>query len=192
MEEELKELEATLESFYDEVDRRKSTFCPNTSKRFLEAYEEYELTTDSFLTVEQYVDFLVLHYVTDNWNNPAKFLWKRIPKAMKKEKDLVATWEIGQLLFTSKYLEAATKINEFKSGKLHAWLKVGYRYIMYKLIQKAYDNIDKETMKVLMGFKDSKEQKAYETHFEKEIKPNGKSVDIQYLYPLLCRTSGNL
>jgi hypothetical protein len=58
------------------------------ANELLGLYEEYEITHPSYMEIDEYVDFMVLHYITDNWNNNAKFLWKRIPSVMKKDKKL--------------------------------------------------------------------------------------------------------
>ena len=173
MDEEAKTLQGQLESFYSAVEEAKS-FDPELAQNFLEAFEEFEITIDGYMKPEQYVDFMVLYFVTDNWHNPAKFLWKRIPTAMKKDKMLVSVWDIGKLLFQSKYLEAAKKISSFKLGKLSEFLAAGYRYHMQRLIEQAYANIDDKTYRALMGFTSAKQQKEYQTHFDEELRHKGK------------------
>ena len=174
MDEELKQLEVSLSSYYETVERLGSNFDSELALTFLETYEEFEITTDNFPTPEQYTDLMILYFVTDNWHTPAKMLWKRIPAAMKKDKSLIGIWEIGKLLFTSKYAEAAVKINEFKSSKLAIWLKAGYKYIIHKLVIQAYENIDDATYQTLLGLKTKKEQTEYMEYFDKEVKPRGK------------------
>ncbi|CAI2380092.1 unnamed protein product [Moneuplotes crassus] len=171
MEEEIKTLEAQIQSFYDTVRDAGSTFDPELAKEFLETFEEFELSIDSFLSLEQYIDLMVLYFVTDNWRNPAKFLWKRIPKAMKKDKALVQVWEIGKCLFQYKYPEAAQAIRDFKGGNLSDYLRSGYYHIMNGFINQAYQNIDDDTYRLLMGFSSAKEQKAYLSYYNKEVQP---------------------
>ena len=173
MDEELKEIQAQIESLYSYIENPNNSYSPEVAETMLKAYEEYEITIDSFLKVDEYVDFLVLHYITDNWGNTAKFMWKRIPDQMKKEKSLKAAWEIGQLLFKSNFIEAATKINVFSFGRLSAWLKSGYRFLMHKIINKMYSNIDDDTFRALMGLANAKEQKEYMDVYEVEVKPTG-------------------
>mmetsp|Transcript_42964 Transcript_42964/g.50390 ORF Transcript_42964/g.50390 Transcript_42964/m.50390 type:complete len:211 (-) Transcript_42964:36-668(-) len=179
MEEELKELEATIESLYCHIEQCGSKFNKEVAWRMLEAFEEYEITIGTNLKPEQYVDFLVLYYITDNWGNPAKFLWKRIPDVMKKDKDLRATWDIGKLLYTSNFFEAVGKINDFGSGKLSSWLKSGYKYYMHQLINKMYAVIDDATFRALMGLKDAKEHKEYLAYYEAEVKPNEEDTSSE-------------
>ena len=125
------------------------------------AFEELEITDDVIKTPEVYADFLILHYITNNWDNTAKFLWKRIPHSMQKDKVLKKVWEIGQDLYSCQFILAAQKINEFKGSKLDNWLKDGYKYLMHRLINKMYSSIDDSTFQALMGFASSKEQKEY-------------------------------
>lgn len=180
MEEEIKEITETISGLYDTIERQGENFDPVIALRLLEALEEYEITVDTFLTTDQYVDLLVLHYITDNWHNPAKFAWKRVPKAMRKDKDLAKTWEIGQLLYTSKYTEAAIKINDFSIGKLATWLKSGYRYIMHRLINRAYTDIDDSTFRQFMGFKTAAEQKNYMDYYETLPKEGKSMINLEY------------
>ena len=181
MEEELKEIQAQIESLYSYVENPSNKYNREIAEDLLLAYEEYEITVDSFLKTEEYIDFLVLHYITDNWGNNSKFLWKRIPDIMKKDKTLRATWEIGQSLFKNDFIEAAGKINSFSYGRLSVWLKSGYRFLMHKLINKIYSNIDDTTFRALMGLKDAKEQKEYTDFYEAEVKPAGKMICFTYL-----------
>ena len=173
MDEELKTLEVQLETMYGAV-KTLGKFDQEIAAQFLETFEEYEITSDNFLSVDQYHDFMILYFVTNNWKNPAKFLWKRIPSAMKKDKALIGIWDIGKLLFTDNYQEAAKHIRAYKKGPLSDFLQAGYHCIMNGLINEVYENIDDATYRLLMGFKNSKEQKEYIEYYNAEIQPKSK------------------
>ena len=161
MEEELKQIEATLESLYEHCTKPDSQYDLATAQRFLTVYEEYEITTDGFMKPDKYADYLILHYITDNWDNNLKFMWGRVPPAMRKDKLIKKTWEIGQMLLKSQFLEAAAKINEYTGSNLDGWLDQGYKYLMNKLISKVYSSIDDATRMALMGFKSAKDMKSF-------------------------------
>ena len=130
---------------------------------------------------EEYANLLILYIITDIWDNNLKFAWKRLPSAMKKDKLIRKTWEIGQLLYKSDYLQAAAKINEYKGSQLDGWLKDGYKYLMHRLTTKIYSTITDDTLKALMGFTSDKEYKQYmkvhKNDFEGE-NTEAESIDI--------------
>mmetsp|Transcript_16717 Transcript_16717/g.14632 ORF Transcript_16717/g.14632 Transcript_16717/m.14632 type:complete len:228 (+) Transcript_16717:29-712(+) len=188
MDEEIKTLEAQIESLHTAIEDLGNTFNPKLAKQLLEVYEEYEITVDGFCNItvnngvidtnddkfiqpEQYIDLLVLYFITDNWHNPAKFLWKRIPETMKRDKALKETWSIGKFLYTHKYQEAAGLIAQFTQGRLSNFLKAGYHHIMHAFLDQAYENIDDDTYRTFMGFSTEKEQKAFVKYYNEEVKP---------------------
>ena len=193
MEEEAMELIAKIESFYTSVEGLGDKFDPQLANDFLETMEELEITGDGFnhyldpkgdssTFVRIHIDFMILYFVTDNWHNPAKFFWNRIPKQLKAEKPIKKIWEIGKLLYTSKYHEAAALITQHKDSPLSDFLRSGYRFIMHKFINQAYDNIDDDTYSLFMGFTKSKDAKAYKKYYKEEVQPSRKSIPNTNLF----------
>eukprot|EP00349_Pseudokeronopsis_sp_Brazil_P002158 CAMPEP_0202964562 /NCGR_PEP_ID=MMETSP1396-20130829/8641_1 /ASSEMBLY_ACC=CAM_ASM_000872 /TAXON_ID= /ORGANISM="Pseudokeronopsis sp., Strain Brazil" /LENGTH=100 /DNA_ID=CAMNT_0049686753 /DNA_START=18 /DNA_END=320 /DNA_ORIENTATION=- len=72
------------------------------ARELISEFNELEIEKPEQQTSKEYIADLLLHYLVLDLNN-ARFLWKRIPKALKEAKDdsglaLASTWEIGKAL----------------------------------------------------------------------------------------------
>uniref|UniRef100_A0A3Q7FAS5 CSN8/PSMD8/EIF3K domain-containing protein n=1 Tax=Solanum lycopersicum TaxID=4081 RepID=A0A3Q7FAS5_SOLLC len=90
----------------------------------------------------------LLGHIYSNDINSARFLWKKIPAAVKEARpEVVAVWRIGQKLWTRDYVGVHEAIRGF-SWKL-------YRKRMFELLLSAYSTISTQDSAHFLGMNEN-------------------------------------
>ncbi|KAL2477507.1 COP9 signalosome complex subunit 8 [Forsythia ovata] len=98
----------------------------------------------------------LLGHIYINEINSARFLWKRIPLAVKESQpEVVAAWKIGQKLWTRDYAGVHEAIHEFnwspESQGIVASFSELYTKRMFELLVSAYSTISTQDTALFLG-----------------------------------------
>lgn len=105
------------------------------------------------LTVEQYKK-LFSAYIYTNELCAAKFLWRRIPEAIKSDPELHNVWSVGHALWTKQYVQVYELIDYNWSDLLQpimVAIKHRIQEDMLKLINVLFENLKLDKFQMLMG-----------------------------------------
>jgi COP9 signalosome complex subunit 8 len=130
------------------------------------------------LTTEQYTK-LFSAYLYTNELCAAKFLWRRIPEAIKADSELNKVWSIGKALWSKHYTQAYELIDCKWSDILEPIMVAIKRRIQQdtlKFISMHYENIQLDKFQTFMGV--DKEQA------ERIIESEGWTCKNGYVMPI--------
>lgn len=118
----------------------------------IEELEKLEIEEGS-LTAEQYTK-LFAAYLYTNELCAAKFLWRRVPDAMKTTPELQKVWSIGKALWTKQFTQAFELIDCKWPDVLEPTImaiKSRIQQDTLKFISMHYENIPLDKFQTLMG-----------------------------------------
>lgn len=139
--------------------------------------ENHEIQ-EGALTVEEYTK-LFAAYLYTNELCAAKFLWRRVPEALKTNPELQKVWSIGKALWTKQYTQAYELINCKWSDVLEPIMVAIKRRIQQdtlKFISMHYENIPLDKFQMYMGV--DKEQA------ERIVESEGWTCNNGFILPL--------
>lgn len=130
-------------------------------------FNEYEISNPGKLTQRDYQLFLLAHLIVLDTTN-AKFLWKRIPQAIKESPEsdqilkLSEVWQIGKALSLCDYAKSFELIHQQMNSldaeshgdslmMLTVLNKLLREYHILNMILKAYSQIELSKVKNLLG-----------------------------------------
>nr|AAO85511.1 CSN8 [Nicotiana benthamiana] len=102
----------------------------------------------------------LLGHIYNNDINSARFLWKKIPAALKEGRpEVVAVWRIGQKLWTRDYVGVYEAIREFswtpEVQPIVASFAELYRKRMFELLLSAYSTISPQDTAQFLGMNEN-------------------------------------
>jgi len=117
--------------------------------------ENFELDSAQSGIIPMYSVHLLGYLITDDLVN-ARFLWKRIPKEIKKnDQEIVAIWNIGKALWNEDHFQFYQHLESYKWGPLTSTLvdilKEKYRQRTFELLSNAYSIVSIDTISQHLG-----------------------------------------
>ncbi|KAL0482616.1 COP9 signalosome complex subunit 8 [Acrasis kona] len=126
-----------------------STLIPECENIELEYCSDRDNKVSSYF----YASFLFGYLINNDLDN-CRFLWKRIPKEIKKA-EVAAVWKIGQALWQRDYTETYNAVKNFQWSQalkplVDAFL-TNLRNRNLNLIAKAYNSVSVSDLSVMLG-----------------------------------------
>ncbi|CAL8326772.1 unnamed protein product [Lota lota] len=125
--------------------------------KLLEQCETQELEAPGGIATPQVYAQLLSLYLLHNDMNNARYLWKRIPQAIKSANpELAAVWAVGQRIWQRDFPGVYTAIAAFQWSEnilpVMESLREGTRQRAYGLVAQAYTSIAAEDFAAFVGY----------------------------------------